>query len=193
MNWRISYDYLLTLFIFFHKTLNTLSFRSSFALMFSFKIVLCTIHTFLILIFGIQTKNSSINPTIFNKSIEISETRSSKNFNDIMTAYQEFYGNLCNNLSVKMGDRSSIIQLIKLKCDNDVLEIVYEERIFLEGNKLSINVEIVDIYFYNKSMTRFKKLKTDDIRRNSKRGKMLLHYIEDIKVKCEKLLTHLAS
>ena len=161
--------------------------------MFSFKIVLCTIHTFLILIFGIQTKDSSINPTIFNKSIEISETRSSKNFNDIMTAYQEFYGNLCNNLSVKMGDRSSIIQLIKLKCDNDVLEIVYEERIFLEGNKLSTNVEIVDIYFYNKSRTRFKKLKTDDIRRNSKRGKMLLHYIEDIKVKCEKLLTHLAS
>ena len=193
MNWRISYDYLLTLFIFFNKTLNTLSFRSSFALMFLFKIVLCTIHTFLILIFGIQTKNSSINPTIFNKSIEISETRSSKDFNDIMTVYQEFYGNLCNNLSVKMGDRSSIIQLIKLKCDNDVLEIVYEERIFLEGNKLSINVEIVDIYFYNKSRTRFKKLKTDDIRRNSKRGKMLLHYIEDIKVKCEKLLTHLAS
>ena len=193
MNWRISYDYLLTLFIFFNKTLNTLSFRSSFALMFPFKIVLCTIHTFLILIFGIQTKNSSINPTIFNKSIEISETRSSKDFNDIMTAYQEFYGNLGNNLSVKMGDRSSIIQRIKLKCDNDVLEIVYEERIFLEGNKLSINVEIVDIYFYNKSRTRFKKLKSDDIRRNSKRGKMLLHYKEDIKVKCEKLLTHLAS
>ena len=193
MNWRISYDYLLTLFIFFNKTLNTLSFRSSFALMFPFKIVLCTIHTFLILIFGIQTKNSSINPTIFNKSIEISETRSSKDFNDVMTAYQEFYGNLGNNLSVKMGDRSSIIQRIKLKYDNDVLEIVYEERIFLEGNKLSINVEIVDIYFYNKSRTRFKKLKTDDIRRNSKRGKMLLHYIEDIKVKCEKLLTHLAS
>jgi hypothetical protein len=161
--------------------------------MFLFKIVLCTKHTFLILIFGIQTKNSSINPTIFNKSIEISETRSSKDFNDIMTAYQDFYGNLGNNLSVKMGDRSSIIQRIKLKCDNDVLEIVYEERIFLEGNKLSINVEIVDIYFYNKSRTRFKKLKTDDIRRNSKRGKMLLHYIEDIKVKCEKLLTHLAS
>ena len=161
--------------------------------MFPFKIVLCTIHTFLILIFGIQTKNSSINPTIFNKSIEISETRSSKDFNDVMTAYQEFYGNLGNNLSVKMGDRSSIIQRIKLKYDNDVLEIVYEERIFLEGNKLSINVEIVDIYFYNKSRTRFKKLKTDDIRRNSKRGKMLLHYKEDIKVKCEKLLTHLAS
>ena len=124
--------------------------------MFLFKIVLCTIHTFLILIFGIQTKNSSINPTIFNKSIEISETRSSKDFNDIMTAYQDFYGNLGNNLSVKMGDRSSIIQRIKLKCDNDVLEIVYEERIFLEGNKLSINVEIVDIYFYNNSRTRFK-------------------------------------
>ena len=161
--------------------------------MFSSNIVLYSIVTFLFSIFGIQTTNSSINPTIFNKSIEISETRSSKDFNDIMTAYQEFYGNLCNNLSVKMGHRSSIIQRIKLKCDNDVLEIVYEERIFLEGNKLSINVEIIDIYFYNKSRTRFKKLKTDDIRRNSKRGKMLLHYIEDIKVKCEKLLTHLGS
>ena len=161
--------------------------------MFSFNVILYSIVTFLFSIFGIQTKSSSINPTIFNKSIEISETQSSKNFNDIMTAYQEFYGNLCNNLSVKMGDRSSIIQLIKLKCDNDVLEIVYEERIFLEGNKLSINVEIVDIYFYNKRMTRFKKLKSEDIRQNSKRGKMLLHYKEDIEVKCEKLLIHLAS
>ena len=94
-----------------------------------------------------------------------------------MTAYQEFYGNLCNNLSVKMGDRSSIIQRIKLKSDNDVLEIVFDEGIFLEGNKLSINVEIVDIYFYNKSRTRFKKLKSDDIRRNSKRGKMLLTHL----------------
>ena len=161
--------------------------------MFISNIILYGIVTFLFSIFGIQTKSSSINPTIFNKSIEISETQSSKNFNDIMTAYQEFYGNLCNNLSVKMGDRSSIIQLIKLKCDNDVLEIVYEERIFLEGNKLSINVEIVDIYFYNKRMTRFKKLKSEDIRQNSKRGKMLLHYKEDIEVKCEKLLIHLAS
>ena len=110
-----------------------------------------------------------------------------------MTAYQEFYGNSCNNLSVKMGDRSSIIQRIKLKSDNDVLEIVFDEGIFLEGNKLSMNVEIVDIYFYNKSRTRFKKLKSEDVRRNSKRGKMLQHYKEDIKVKCEKLLTHLAS
>ena len=92
-----------------------------------------------------------------------------------------------------MGDVSSIEQRIKLKSDNDVLEIVYNERILREGNYLSMNVEFVDIYFYNKSRTRFKKLKTDDIRRNSKRGKMLLHYIEDIKVKCEKLLTHLAS
>ena len=166
---------------------------SSFEVLFIFNIILYGIVTFLFSIFGIQTKSSSINPTIFNKSIEISETRSSKNFNDIMTAYQEFYGNSCNNLSVKMGDRSSIIQRIKLKSDNDVLEIVFDEGIFLEGNKLSMNVEIVDIYFYNKSRTRFKKLKTDDIRRNSKRGKMLLHYIEDIKVKCEKLLTHLAS
>ena len=145
--------------------------------MFIFNIILYGIVTFLFSIFGIQTKSSSINPTIFNKSIEISETRSSKNFNDIMTAYQEFYGNSCNNLSVKMGDRSSIIQRIKLKSDNDVLEIVFDEGIFLEGNKLSINVEIVDIYFYNKSRTRFKKLKSDDIRRNSKRGKMLLTHL----------------
>ena len=124
--------------------------------MFISNIILYGIVTFLFSIFGIQTKSSSINPTIFNKSIEISETRSSKNFNDIMTAYQEFYGNSCNNLSVKMGDRSSIIQRIKLKSDNDVLEIVFDEGIFLEGNKLSMNVEIVDIYFYNKSRTRFK-------------------------------------
>jgi len=60
--------------------------------MFSFNVILYSIVTFLFSIFGIQTKSSSINPTIFNKSIEISETQSSKNFNDIMTAYQEFYG-----------------------------------------------------------------------------------------------------
>jgi len=92
-----------------------------------------------------------------------------------------------------MGDVSSIEQRIKLKSDNDFLEIVYNERILREGNKLSMNVEIVDIYFYNKRMTRFKKLKSEDIRQNSKRGKMLLHYKEDIEVKCEKLLIHLAS
>ena len=161
--------------------------------MFSFNVVLYSIVTFLISIFGMQTKSSSVNPTIFNKSIEISETQSSKNFNDIMTAYQEFYGNSCNKLSIKMGDVSSIEQRIKLKSDNDFLEIVYNERILREGNKLSMNVEIVDIYFYNKRRTRFKKLKSEDIRQNSKRGKMMLHYKEDIKVKCEKLLIHLAS
>ena len=179
---------------------------SNFAIMFSFNIVLYSIVTFLFSISGTQNvmfvvlclanqtaTSSSINPTIFNKSIEISETRSSKNFNDIMTAYQEFYGNSCNKLSIKMGDVSSIEQRIKLKSDNDVLELVYNERILREGNYLSMNVEFVDIYFYNKSRTRFKKLKSDDIRRNSKRGKMLQHYKEDIKVKCEKLLTHLAS
>jgi hypothetical protein len=45
----------------------------------------------------------------------------------------------------------------------------------------------------DKRRTKFKKVNSEDIRQNSKRGKMLLHYKEDIKVKCEKLLTHLAS
>ena len=149
--------------------------------------------TFLFSIFGNQSKKSTIDSTVFNKSIEISDTFKSQNFNHIITAYQGFYGNSANSLRIKMGDISSIEQRIKLKSDNDVLEIVYDERIYREGNKLRMNVEIVNLYFYNKIRTKFKKMKSENIRRNSKRGKMLLHYIEDIKVKCEKLLTHLAS
>tara|TARA_B110000240_G_scaffold141090_1_gene156110 strand:+ start:193 stop:645 length:453 start_codon:yes stop_codon:yes gene_type:complete len=149
--------------------------------------------TFLFSIFGNQSKKSTIDSTVFNKSIEISDTFKSQNFNHIITAYQGFYGNSANSLRIKMGDISSIEQRIKLKSDNDVLEIVYDERIYREGNKLRMNVEIVNLYFYNKIRTKFKKMKSENIRRNSKRGKMLLHYKEDIKVKCEKLLTHLAS
>ncbi|MFT5349095.1 MAG: hypothetical protein ACI9M3_002144, partial [Bacteroidia bacterium] len=38
----------------------------------------------------------------------------------------------------------------------------------------------------DKRRTKFKKVNSEDIRQNSKRGKMLLHYKEDIKVKCER-------
>jgi len=167
--------------------------RSNFAAMFPFNIALYAIVTFVFSVFGLQSNSSTIDPTIFSKSIEISDTLNSKNFNNIITAYQEFYDNSCKHLSIKMGDITSIEQRMKLKSHNGVLEIVYDERIQRERNHLKMNVEIVDLYFYNKRRTKFEKLKSENIRRNSKRGNMLQHCKEDIKVKCEKLLTHLAS
>jgi hypothetical protein len=159
----------------------------------TFNLTFYTIFTFLFSIFGKQSKSTTINSTILIKSVEIPDNFSSKNFNNVITAYQDFYGKSCSNLNINMGDICSIEQRIKLNSDNDILEIVYNERILREGNKLIMNVEIVDIFFYNKRRTRFKKMKSEDIRRNSKRGNILLQYKEDIKVKCDKLLIHLAS
>lgn len=86
----------------------------------------------------------------------MSYTSNSNNFNEILSGYQDFYDHSYKHLSLKMREVSAIEQRTTLKSDNYDL-VVYDERIQCTRNELKMNLEMLDLYFYNKKKNQVQK------------------------------------
>ena len=150
------------------------------------QIAFYSIITLLFSLFGSGNENH-IATVLYENSQELTDNNVENQFNKMLESYYSFYNYETRNLVVKMGEKSHIKQVINKNCEKDLVEIAYEESLYLTADSLSIDVELEALYFYNKKGTKYVRLLPSDIKAGSSKANLIENNLADIKAKSKEL------
>jgi hypothetical protein len=135
----------------------------------------------------------SLKTSIYFKTIEINKECDNEVFQLSLDAYNEFYKNKYKNVKLKVGKLSFIEQEISKVSDNQKIELVYNEVLQLKNNKISLAVELEEVYSYSIQKSRRVRLTPSEIKESSRKGIRVRELQKQIRDKSESLLSHIVA